>query len=172
MVAAVAPHIDTLPLLYEPDRPNPHGRAQHGWSRTRRIANRIEHVELHRQHRDDWFGAQVQHAIVRYVLGMASRKTLAAELGMSERQVQDYLLGRAWESYGCPVIRALKHLGISTGRGDWQDGGRRAKEVVEASRDVMRRSIDAIEVPSLSPEERERLLSDLYLLTVSMEADS
>jgi hypothetical protein len=165
MVANPKPAAASPALLYEPDRPRPGGRAEHGWSHTRRIANRIEHVDLHRDPRDDYFGAQLQHAIVRYVLGKASRAALAAELGMSERQVQAYLTGRAWEPYTQPVIRALRRLGISIGRGDWKRGGRRPKEVVEASRGVMRRAISALEGPSLGPEERDQLLADLWLLT-------
>ena len=94
-------------LLFEPDRPKEHGRAEHGWSRTETIRNRLRVAGLHRRHEDDERGAQIQHAIVRYVLGSASRATLADELAVSETQVQYYLRDDRWADAVVPRSGAM-----------------------------------------------------------------
>lgn len=171
MVAEYRQEPAPLPLLFEPDRPEAHGRAERGWSRTERIRNRIRSVGLHRRHEHDPYGAQIQHAIARYVLGGERRSALAAELSVSETHFQYMLRGATWGAYTRPVLRALRRLGITTGRGDWKIGARRAREIVAAQRSVMLRAIQAVDGAPPTPAERERLLADLYLLTIASGDD-
>lgn len=79
------------------------------------------------------------------------------------------MAGEAWGTYARPVLAALRRLGIRTTRGERVDGGSRQAEIIAASQAVMRRAIDAIEVPDMPLYDRDRLVSDLYLLTVAAE---
>lgn len=101
MVAALAPQ-NGHPLIFEPDpRPLGVGGIWHGWRN-----NAV------RCHEDDAWGAAVQWIIVRYAAGETGRAQLAQEFSVSERQIQEYVSGRAWKPYSGPVLRAMARLGI------------------------------------------------------------
>lgn len=164
MVAELRDETAPLPLIFEPDRPEPHGRAQ-GWRRTR-YESQSDESGLFRNHADDEFGARVQHAIAMYVFGAGRRAAIASRLGVSETSFQYMARGAMWGSYGRPVLRALRRLGITPGRGDWQ-GGIRPREIIAANQSVMRRALDALEGAPATPSERSHLITDLYLLTIA-----
>jgi hypothetical protein len=117
-----------LLLLLEPDRPDPrmHERTQNsGWRREGDVVTR--------DHRDDEFGALVQHVIVRYLVHGVQRQEIAQEIGYSQRQVQDWIGGRTARCYAQPVRRALQSLGIGMGRGGVSEtSSRRGIEVMAA----------------------------------------
>lgn len=167
MVAELRSESTSLPLLFPPDKPEPHGRCQ-GWRRTQYESARADASGLYRDHAADEYGARVQHAIVRYVFGQVRRSVIANEFTISETNVGYYLRGAIWGAYGRPVLRALRRLGITPGRGDWK-GGERQREIIAANQSVMRRAIDALEGPPIGPDARDKLLADLYLLTVAAE---
>lgn len=154
MVRETAP----LPLLFEPDRPNELS-----------TRNSVQNGGIRSEFALD-FGARVQHAIAMYIVGGMPRPGVARFLGMSERQTQAVVLGRAWPAYSQPVLRALARMGISLSRGRWYGPRARHHEIIAASHSVMRRAIDAIEVPDMPLYDRDKLVSDLYLLTVAAEA--
>lgn len=152
-----------LPLLAEPRRPRPGGRASFGW---RRVVyyDRATHCyrqRLERRREHDAFGARVQRAIVRYCLEGMRRSELARELGMSERSTQALVTGRTWGAYGAPILATLARLGISGGRGDWSCGGKRCLEIIRAQRAVMRRALERPDDPLV--------LADMRLLSAAWE---
>lgn len=117
-----------LPLLLEPDRPEPRRGVK-----TQNTGWRREGDVVTRDHRDDEFGALVQHVIVRYLVHGVQRQELAKEIGYSERQLQAWLSGTAARCYAQPVRRALQELGIGLGRGTvGQSASGRGSEIVAA----------------------------------------
>lgn len=157
MVAQLKPESAPLSLLFGPDRS--------GFSETQKM--RYLRRFLTEEGLD--FGARVQHAIAMYILAGSSRSEVARFLGMSERQTQDVILGRAWEPYSRPILRALAGLGITLRRGRWYGPRARHDEIIAASQAVMRRAIEALEGPEIPLYDRDRLLADLRLLTVAAE---
>lgn len=159
MVAELRTEAAPLPLLFEPDRPadlSTRKSVQNGGIRSQFALD---------------FGARVQHAIALYIVAGVSRPDVARFLGMSERQTQAVVLGRAWPAYSKPVLRALDRMGISLSRGRWYGPRARHHEIVAASQSVMRRAIDALEGAPIPLYDRDKLVSDLYLLTVAGEVE-
>lgn len=156
------------PLLYPPDRPSP-GQRGRGWVRPQLKRWGDRRGDLTRQHEDDAWGAEVQWAIARYLLTSVKRRELAAELTVGETQLQYYLRGLAWGLYGRPVLRALKRLGISRGRGNWTNSASplRAVEIARASQGLMAEAAAALDGAVLASRERDRLLADLRLLSAA-----
>lgn len=116
MVAEMAPQPARLPLLLLPDPPLKQGYRSFGW----RWQTGSKFTVLERREQDDERGAVVQWMVLRYYRDGVLRKELAAELGYSERHVQELLTGKTrpgsysqwYLAYAVPVIRALDRLGF------------------------------------------------------------
>ena len=160
MVAEQRVEAQAIGLLYEPDLP--YGRrVQPGWRRN-------DLGNLVRDHRDDAFGAAVQIALARYLIGGQPRAEVAAGLGMAERRFHDHLRGHTWPTYTQPVLRALRRLGAPSRR--WRaDGCQRhhTATVLDAVGAFLIESLPAMEGRI---EPHPYLLADLRLLTVGLEA--
>jgi len=114
VVAQLRDEARVLPLLWEPDMPEPptgtRERTPNGWRRDGEGG-------LRRHRPDDVRGAVIQHAIVRYYVGHVSRAALALELSYSIRFAQMIVAGQVWRPYAAPVRRQLAALGIGLNKG-------------------------------------------------------
>jgi len=134
MVAQLAPIYDPLPLLVEPLKPAENAVKSYGWVRERDRLGR----PWARRHDHDAFGAGLQHLIARYLIQGVERQEIARETGYSERAIQAWLVGRAWEPYTKAMLKALADMGIGHRRGlrpgKWAEKPTRAAEIVMAQR--------------------------------------
>lgn len=164
MVAELIQQETTSPLLYEPSWPGDLDvRWAFGWRR--------RHGVWKRNHAYDAMGARFQMAVARYYLAGLTRAAMADELGFSERQCQSALSGLTWTCYVTPVLAALDRLGISRSRGDWRSAGSppRAREVIRAQADVLRRCRFLMDGGHVTPMFLSELRSDIRLLAIATE---
>lgn len=172
MVAELRAVADAPVLLYEPDEERPGAGHTPGWQRVYSGRRYVSEWTMQRRHADDAWGLAVQRIIVRYYLTRVTRAELAAELAVSERVVQSYVRCETWGSYGRPVLRALRRLGIGPQRGQWWTADGRSTEVITAQRAVMRRAIDCLEGSPRALADLDEVLADLRLLTLAPDGDS
>lgn len=101
-------------LFFEPD-PVPYDRPRqwHGWIGGSRYDLGGPHALARRYYQDDLHGARVQRIIWLYCVEGVRRKDLARQFEMSARQIQAYVSGEAWRSYGQPLLRMLGRYGFN-----------------------------------------------------------
>lgn len=148
-----------LPLLLEPDPPDGGRRFWGGWRR--------RGGEPVRCYADDAQGAVAQWTVLVQRLTPISRKELAVILGQhvagGTRRTLD---GRQWPSYTAPVARALDRLGIGPLKGAWTGNEHgRPTEIAAACLSLLDEAADILDEQAMSVERRERLASDIRLLT-------
>lgn len=167
----IEPAAPGLPLLLPPDPPSAHVYGTVGWRW--KAGTTPPFTVLERRPQDDEHGAVVQWIVLRYHRDGVLRKTLAAEYGYSERQVQAYLSGSDrkshkshwWTAYAAPVLRALRRLGLPV---DERSNQRKRHDAqARAARGALAdlaHLLDGDERP-----EARRLQQDIRLLTVTTE---
>lgn len=163
MAVQLAPTPMHLELLFQPDELTEEQRAVIGWRRKR------ADQKMERRHSDDLHGARIQYAIACYALCGPSRREIASFLGVTENTLAYYLRGEYWGIYGQPVLRALRRLGVPSGKGRRSHRADRLRDIQAASQRVMGRALDALEGPPLGIEAdaRDELISDLRLLSIT-----
>ena len=164
MSVAVAQQAAPLPLIYQPDRPTAKERANAGWRREPRYSQGCTIYELVRHFEDDAYGAEIQHAIARYVVGGESRGACAALLCVGETQFGYMVRGAAHQAYTRPMVRAFRRLGIKRRGGRSNDGRGRVRELARAALQVLALLADEAERPSLTPKQRREAVADARLL--------
>ncbi len=163
-VAVALPQTAPLPLIYPPDRPTAKQRANAGWRREPRYSQGCTIYELVRHFEDDAYGAEIQHAIARYIVGGESRGACAAALCVGETQFGYMVRGVAWRVYTQPMVRAFKRLGIKRRGGRSYERGGRVEEVSHAALRVLARLADDEERRTMTPRQRREAIADARLL--------
>lgn len=119
-------------------------------------------------------GPAAQRIVAAYLLRFRTREELAEMYGLSARQVQEIVSGTARHYLTAPVFQRLRDLGIdsSVGRSHRGDALARMREIRDAQSAVASRAAEAMRFPErFTPQEREKVERDLYLLSGSWLGD-
>lgn len=179
MVAALKPDPPTLPLLAEPLKPDDRAPKAWGWTAETTWRGRYVRGEglprmvrtMVRNPSHDAMGAFVQHVVVRYIVHGVSREQIARETGYSERQVQSWIQGRAYEPYTRAVLKVLGGMGIGLRRGlrphRYTGLVTRADQIVMAQQHVLERVVPLLDL--MADEGTQQLVANARLLLAGRE---